>query len=143
MLSVEFLLGTAALHVHDRSGLIKAVLFRVREQHDAELFEYWRTQVHGLVGIVPGTYLTFSASPAARNSFSTSKGLKYVDVGSPIPETADRTKGFNVSLVAVLDTAADAIVYATHPAHEKIIQECRDKLFEDLLICDMEFAQRT
>lgn len=46
-------------------------------------------------------------------------GLRYVDVGGPLPETADRTKGFDICLVAVLDEAKDALVYAHHPAHEK------------------------
>lgn len=48
-----------------------------------------------------------------------SAGLKYVDVGSPLPATADRAKGFNISLVAVLEKPEDALVYAEHPAHEK------------------------
>lgn len=46
-------------------------------------------------------------------------GLRYVDVSKPLPETANRTKGYDVSLVAVLDEAKDALVYAHHPAHEK------------------------
>lgn len=46
-------------------------------------------------------------------------GLRYVDVGAPLPVTADRAKGYNVSLVAVLKKPEDALVYAEHPAHEK------------------------
>jgi hypothetical protein len=42
-----------------------------------------------------------------------------VDVNKPLEETADRTKGYDISLVAVLDEAKDALVYAHHPAHEK------------------------
>ena len=42
-----------------------------------------------------------------------------MDVGAPLPATADKAKGFNVSLVAVLEKAEDALVYAEHPAHEK------------------------
>ena len=48
-----------------------------------------------------------------------SVGLRYVDVSKPLPETADRTKGYDISLIAVLDEAKDALVYAHHPAHEK------------------------
>ena len=44
-------------------------------------------------------------------------GLRYVDIGSPLPETAFRSKGFNISLVAVLEKPEDAPVYADHPAH--------------------------
>ena len=46
-------------------------------------------------------------------------GLRYVDVSRPLPETADRTKGYDIALVAVLDEAKDALIYAHHPAHEK------------------------
>lgn len=45
-------------------------------------------------------------------------GLQYVDIGSPLPATAHRAKGYDVSLVAVLDKPEDALVYAEHPAHE-------------------------
>ena len=48
-------------------------------------------------------------------------GLRYVDVSRPLAETADRTKGYDISLVAVLEEAKDALVYAHHPAHEKCV----------------------
>ena len=41
-----------------------------------------------------------------------------MDIGAPLSATADKAKGFNVSLVAVLKKPEDAIVYAEHPAHE-------------------------
>ncbi|KAJ9626717.1 uncharacterized protein PV06_01491 [Exophiala oligosperma] len=104
-------------------GVYHIVLFKLRPQYETEVFEYWKSEVHKLVGVVPG--------------------LRYVDVSKPLPETADRTSGYDVSLVAVLDEAKDALVYAHHPAHEKIIKECRPKLFEDLLICDMPFMDRS
>lgn len=46
-------------------------------------------------------------------------GLKSVDIGSPLPATAEKAKGFNLSLVAVLEKPEDALVYAEHPAHER------------------------
>jgi hypothetical protein len=46
-------------------------------------------------------------------------GLRHVDVGAPLPVTAERAKGYNISLVAVLEKPEDALVYAEHPAHEK------------------------
>lgn len=52
-------------------------------------------------------------------------GLRYVDVSPPLPETADRTKGYDISLVAVLDEAKDALIYAHHPAHEKYVDTCK------------------
>jgi hypothetical protein len=48
-------------------------------------------------------------------------GLRYVDIGVPLAATADRAKGYNVSLVAVLEKPEDALVYAEHPAHERYI----------------------
>ncbi|KIY01119.1 uncharacterized protein Z520_02671 [Fonsecaea multimorphosa CBS 102226] len=80
-------------------GVYHIVLFRLKPVYDKTLFNYWKEQVHGLVGIVPG--------------------LRYVDVGAPLPATAEKAKGFDVSLVAVLDKEEDALVYAEHPAHEK------------------------
>ena len=44
-----------------------------------------------------------------------------MDVGAPLPVTADRAKGYNVSLVAVLEKPEDALVYAEHHAHEKYV----------------------
>ncbi len=55
-----------------------------------------------------------------------SAGLRYVDVGKPLPETADRTKGYDIALVAVLDEAKDALIYAHHPAHEKWVHSDDD-----------------
>ncbi|KAM0554874.1 hypothetical protein ACHAPJ_006609 [Fusarium lateritium] len=80
-------------------GVYHIVLFKLKADYEESVLQYWKEQVHGLVGTVPG--------------------LKYVDVGAPLPATADKAKGFNVSLVAVLEKAEDALVYAEHPAHKK------------------------
>ena len=45
-------------------------------------------------------------------------GLQHVDIGAPLPATARRAKGYDVSLVAILEKPADALIYAEHPAHE-------------------------
>lgn len=50
-------------------------------------------------------------------------GLRYVDVGAPLAVTADKAKGHNISLVAVLDKPEDAPVYAEHPTHEACVQQ--------------------
>ncbi|KAF9893006.1 hypothetical protein FE257_012417 [Aspergillus nanangensis] len=103
-------------------GVYHIVLFRLKPNYEKSLLDHWKNQVHGLVGVVPG--------------------LKHVDVGAPLPATAEKAKGFNVSLVAVLEKPEDALIYAEHPEHERIIKECRPRLFDEVLICDMEFQQR-
>ena len=45
-------------------------------------------------------------------------GLKHVDVGTPLAVTADQAKGYDISLVAILEKPEDVTVYAQHPAHE-------------------------
>ncbi|KAF2159961.1 hypothetical protein M409DRAFT_29572 [Zasmidium cellare ATCC 36951] len=99
------------------------VLFRLKESYEKFDLDSWQTQVEGLVGVIPG--------------------LRYVDVGAPLPATAFRAKGFNVSLVAVLDGPDDAPVYAEHPAHVKITEDLRPKLFDEVVVCDMEFKDRS
>ena len=49
----------------------------------------------------------------------THAGLKYVDVGIPLPATTEKAKGFEIGLAAVLEDPNDALVYAEHPAQEK------------------------
>jgi len=77
--------------------------------------------VHGLVGVVPGrnSHTSTCKTRQAKWSLVPASGLKYVDVGAPLPATAEKAKGFNISLVAVLENPEDALVYAEHPAHEK------------------------
>lgn len=31
-----------------------AVLFKLRPEYETEVFEYWKSEVHKLVGVVPG-----------------------------------------------------------------------------------------
>ena len=44
-------------------------------------------------------------------------GLIRLDIGSPLPISAARVKGFDCGLVAVLDKPDTVKVYAEHPAH--------------------------
>lgn len=91
--------------------------------YDDGLLEYWKQQVHGLVGIVPGKSLILSLVPV-RPCTELALGLKHVDVGAPLPSTAEKAKGFDVSLVAILEKPEDALVYAEHPAHERYAINC-------------------
>jgi hypothetical protein len=44
-------------------------------------------------------------------------GLIKVDFGKPLPLTASRAKGYDLAVVAVLDSPDTLSVYATHEAH--------------------------
>ena len=44
-------------------------------------------------------------------------GLLKYDFGAPLPVTANRAKGFDMGLVAILEKSADVTTYAQHPAH--------------------------
>ena len=91
------------------------VLFKLKPKFEPSVLEEWKERVQTLVGVVPGMPV---APQSTRIIVNNSAGLKYIDVGSPLPITAVKAKGFNVSLVAVLEKPDDALVYAEHPAHE-------------------------
>ena len=44
-------------------------------------------------------------------------GLLKYDFGAPLPSTADRAKGYDMGLVAILEKPTDVSSYAQHPAH--------------------------
>ena len=46
-------------------------------------------------------------------------GLQRLDVNSPHPSTANRSMGYDMGLVAVLDKPETIKVYAEHPEHLK------------------------
>ncbi|KAK7751053.1 hypothetical protein SLS62_007039 [Diatrype stigma] len=66
-----------------------------------------------------------SATQASINAFTEKAramagqvpGLLKIDIGSPLPITAARSKGFDMGVVAILEKPTDIEVYAKHPAH--------------------------
>lgn len=44
-------------------------------------------------------------------------GLLSMQSGTPLPISIPRAKGFDMGLVAVLETAEHVATYAVHPAH--------------------------
>jgi len=70
-----------------------------------------------MVGQVPGKILC-----SVRHSSRAEKiaeGLLKFDCAPPLPLTAQRAKGYDLGLVAVLEKPEDVSVYAEHPAHQK------------------------
>jgi len=49
----------------------------------------------------------------------TAEGLLKFDCAPPLAMTAQRAKGYDLGLVAVLEKPEDVPVYADHPAHQK------------------------
>lgn len=48
-------------------------------------------------------------------------GLKSLEMGPPLASTAQRAQGFNLGLLAVLESEEHLAGYATHPAHVKYV----------------------
>ncbi|KAF4121214.1 Dabb [Geosmithia morbida] len=46
-------------------------------------------------------------------------GLKSFAMGPPLAATAARAQGFDLALLAILETEEQLLAYATHPAHVK------------------------
>ncbi|KAJ9602730.1 hypothetical protein H2200_012924 [Cladophialophora chaetospira] len=98
------------------------VLFRLKDSYTESDFISWKSQVEALVGVIPG--------------------LRYVDIGNPLASTAFRAKGFDLALVAILERPEDAPIYAEHPKHVKIVEELRPKLFDEVVVFDLQVSER-
>jgi hypothetical protein len=48
-------------------------------------------------------------------------GLLKLDLSPPLLVTAHRAKGFDLGLVAVLQSPEDVMIYGEHPAHQKYV----------------------
>lgn len=70
-----------------------------------------------MVGQVPGRVLC-----RVRHSLKAEKiveGLLKFDCAPSLPLTAQRAKGYDLGIVAILEKPEDVSVYADHPAHQK------------------------
>ncbi|KAI1212606.1 uncharacterized protein F4807DRAFT_457404 [Annulohypoxylon truncatum] len=94
------------------------VLIRLKPGVTPELLDEFTTRAKAMANQVPG--------------------LTKIDVGPPLPITADRSKGFDMAVVGVLEKKEDITVYATHPAHMRA-HELREQLCEETLVYDLEF----
>ncbi|KAJ5793699.1 Dimeric alpha-beta barrel [Penicillium paradoxum] len=94
------------------------VLFRLKPGVTPAQIAAWKEASQGMVGKIPG--------------------LQSIQNGAPLPISIPRAKGFDMGLVAVLETAEHVTTYAIHPAHLEV-HKMREELCEDTLAYDLEF----
>ncbi|KJY01457.1 stress responsive a b barrel domain protein [Zymoseptoria brevis] len=67
-------------------------------------------------------------------------GLSRIDFGPPLASTANRSQGYDLGLVAILEKAEDVKVYAEHPSHQKVnalrLEVTEQTLAYDLVVED-------
>ncbi|KAK1237294.1 hypothetical protein MKX08_002919 [Trichoderma sp. CBMAI-0020] len=98
--------------------LYHVVLFKLKPEVTAEQIENWGKLANAMLGQVPG--------------------LTKISFGKPLPATASRAKGFDMGLVAILDSPAALSTYATHDAHLPVMK-LREELCDDAMAYDLEF----
>ncbi|KAF9882831.1 hypothetical protein FE257_005104 [Aspergillus nanangensis] len=94
------------------------VLFRLKQGVTPTQVADWGKLAQGMVGKIPG--------------------LISLKANTPLPICVPRAKGFNMGLVAVLETPEHVEGYAVHPAHQEV-HKLREELCEETLAYDMEF----
>jgi hypothetical protein len=117
-----------------------AVLFRLKPGVTQAQLANWGTVAESMVGRIPG--------------------LISLKAGQPLPISVPRAKGFDMGLVAVMESPEAVASYATHPVHVEfvsrsssvlwrvclnwLIRGCRvskmrEELCDDTLAYDLEF----
>ncbi|KAL2000380.1 hypothetical protein VTN02DRAFT_3190 [Thermoascus thermophilus] len=94
------------------------VLFKLKPGVNQEQLARWQTTARAMVGKIPG--------------------LISLHVDAPLPISVPRAKGFDMGLVAVLESPDHVAGYATHPVHLEV-HKMREELCEDMLAYDLEF----
>ncbi|KAJ9297290.1 hypothetical protein DTO271G3_4583 [Paecilomyces variotii] len=95
------------------------VLFRLKPGVTSEQLANWSAISRAMVGKIPG--------------------LISLHAGSPLPISVPRAKGFDMGLVAVLESPEHVAGYAEHPAHLEV-HKIREELCEDTLAYDLDFS---
>ncbi|KAI1408081.1 hypothetical protein F5Y13DRAFT_173310 [Hypoxylon sp. FL1857] len=94
------------------------VLFRLKPSVNQELLDEFIKRGTAMASQIPGVLKT--------------------SVGPPLAATANRSKGFDMAFVAILEKPEDLTAYETHPAHLHA-QELREQICDDALAYDLEF----
>ncbi|OJJ49875.1 hypothetical protein ASPZODRAFT_128431 [Penicilliopsis zonata CBS 506.65] len=94
------------------------VLFRLKPGVTPAQLSHWKETTQGMVGKIPG--------------------LVSLRAGPPLPISIPRAQGFDMGLVAVLESPEHVATYAVHPAHLEV-QKMREELCDDTLAYDLEF----
>ncbi|KAH8891507.1 hypothetical protein GQ53DRAFT_648608, partial [Thozetella sp. PMI_491] len=63
-------------------------------------------------------------------------GLTEFKMGRGLASTAHRAQGFDMGIMTVMNTEADVLAYAPHPAHQKV-HKIREALCHDTIVFDM------
>lgn len=58
-------------------------------------------------------------------------------MGRALASTAHRAKGFDLTILVVMDSEQSVLDYASHPAH-MVVNKFRETLCEDAMIFDMQ-----
>ncbi|EEU39284.1 uncharacterized protein NECHADRAFT_82116 [Fusarium vanettenii 77-13-4] len=97
--------------------LTLAVLFKLKPNVPQQSIDEMRAAGKAMLGVVPG--------------------LRSFEFGSPLASTAHRAQGFDLGLIAVLDTEADVLAYGPHPAHQAV-NKIREAVAAETLAYDLE-----
>lgn len=95
-----------------------AVLFRLKPGVTQDQLINWVTVAESMVGKIPG--------------------LVSLKAGQPLPISVPRAKGFDMGIVAVMESPDAVASYATHPVHLEV-SKLREELCDDTLAYDLEF----
>ncbi|GFF30026.1 hypothetical protein IFM46972_02799 [Aspergillus udagawae] len=103
------------------------VLFRLKPGVTQAQVANWATVAESMVGRIPG--------------------LISLKAGQPLPISVPRAKGFDMGLVAVMESPGAVATYATHPVHLEfvsatnvcLLSKLREELCDDTLAYDLEF----
>ncbi|KAH1361073.1 hypothetical protein KXW42_005781 [Aspergillus fumigatus] len=94
------------------------VLFRLKPGVTQDQLINWVTVAESMVGKIPG--------------------LVSLKAGQPLPISVPRAKGFDMGIVAVMESPDAVASYATHPVHLEV-SKLREELCDDTLAYDLEF----
>ncbi|GIJ83777.1 hypothetical protein Asppvi_002607 [Aspergillus pseudoviridinutans] len=94
------------------------VLVRLKPGVTQAQLANWATVAESMVGRIPG--------------------LVSMKAGQPLPISVPRAKGFDMGLVAVMESPEAVATYATHPVHLEV-SKLREELCDDTLAYDLEF----
>ncbi|KAH1301969.1 hypothetical protein KXW98_008418 [Aspergillus fumigatus] len=94
------------------------VLFRLKPGVTQDQLTNWVTVAESMVGKIPG--------------------LVSLKAGQPLPISVPRAKGFDMGIVAVMESPDAVASYATHPVHLEV-SKLREELCDDTLAYDLEF----
>ncbi|KAE9376453.1 hypothetical protein N431DRAFT_180994 [Stipitochalara longipes BDJ] len=94
------------------------VLFKLKPNVLPDQIAEWSKLATQMVGKIPGL-LEFYAN-------------------HPLTQTAKRAKGYDMGVVAILETPADILPYGEHPAHQEV-HKLREQLCSETLVYDLEF----